>query len=432
MRPAVKPTPADILFVVDNSGSMLDDQERLAESFDRFVEQIAGRGDHQIAVITTDVQGLGEQQGASEALFSSEFPFASEYPNQIDKAGCSPIVPYLANGCFRGREGGASFARTADPASIARLKQTLIVGSCGSGAEKGLDAMTLALAQMGPGGCNEGFLRTEANLVVIFVSDEDDHGDAEVGRALDALIAAKGGNARQVRTGVIVGSVDGQASACNARQGGSCGSYCAVPVSPGSRQRCANSGDCPTGEVCTRNGSYCDNVPNIWREFGEPGACGSCSYFATEDCCTAFAGERYVRFAEGVENRVTEDDRSIAATGCRPSENQLSACLIDTICQDNFGETLERFANQLIAPDRYALDPPAVNPSGVLVTLRGGRYGDGTTLEPGTDYMVSTDGAVLTLRGDKVPAAATEEVLDIYYAVEVRGPIQGQGACAAP
>ena len=46
--------------------------------------------------------------------------------------------------------------------------------------------------------------------------------------------------------------------------------------------------------------------------------------------------------------------------------------------------------------------------------------------------MVSADGKVLSLVGDKAPTAASDEVLDIYYAVEVRGPIQGQGACAAP
>lgn len=431
MRPAIKPTPADILFVVDNSGSMLDDQERLAESFDRFVEQIAGRGDHQIAVITTDTSGRGEYEGRSRELNGAAYPFTAAYPSPLDLSDCRRIEPRIENGCFRGSDPARRVIKTSDPDALPRLRENLIVGSCGDGTERGLDAVERALAQMAPGECNEGFLRPEANLVVIFVSDEDDHGEAEVGRALEALIAAKGGSARQVRVGVIVGSADGQAAACKPGRGAACGSYCGVAVPPGSRQRCDNSTPCPNGEVCAVNGNFCDSPENLWRDY-EPNSCASCTLFPTEDCCSALSGERYVRFAQGVENRVTQDDQSIVATGCRPTENQLSACLIDTICQDNFGETLERFANQLIAPDRYALDPPAVNPSGVLVTLRGGRYGDGTTLEPGTDYMVSTDGAVLTLRGDKVPAAATEEVLDIYYAVEVRGPIQGQGACAAP
>src|SRR6185503_15155126 len=53
--PAAKPTPADILFVVDNSGSMADEQENLAANFEAFITQIAGAGDYQIMVATTDV-----------------------------------------------------------------------------------------------------------------------------------------------------------------------------------------------------------------------------------------------------------------------------------------------------------------------------------------------------------------------------------------
>ena len=50
------PTPTDILFVVDNSGSMADEQENLAQNFDQFIQQIAGAGDYRIAVVTTDLR----------------------------------------------------------------------------------------------------------------------------------------------------------------------------------------------------------------------------------------------------------------------------------------------------------------------------------------------------------------------------------------
>src|SRR5688572_15430483 len=53
--PAAVPTPADILFVVDNSGSMADEQERLASNFDAFIREIAGAGDYQIGVVSTDL-----------------------------------------------------------------------------------------------------------------------------------------------------------------------------------------------------------------------------------------------------------------------------------------------------------------------------------------------------------------------------------------
>src|SRR5262245_7250429 len=63
--PAGKPIPADILFVVDNSGSMADDQENLARNLDKFIDVIAGSsgGDYQIAVTTTDLDSPGGEQG---------------------------------------------------------------------------------------------------------------------------------------------------------------------------------------------------------------------------------------------------------------------------------------------------------------------------------------------------------------------------------
>src|SRR5688500_11794018 len=46
---------ADILFVIDNSGSMYDDQVRLAQSFDTFINWIVGESvDFHIAITTTD------------------------------------------------------------------------------------------------------------------------------------------------------------------------------------------------------------------------------------------------------------------------------------------------------------------------------------------------------------------------------------------
>ena len=53
--PAAKPIPADILFIVDNSCSMEDEQQLLGQNFDAFIRQIVGSGDYRIAIISTDV-----------------------------------------------------------------------------------------------------------------------------------------------------------------------------------------------------------------------------------------------------------------------------------------------------------------------------------------------------------------------------------------
>src|SRR5687767_15405232 len=73
--PALAPTPTDILFVVDNSGSMADEQENLAVNFGRFIEQIAGSGDYRIAVVTTDVdKAPSEWEGLQNFVYSPNYP----------------------------------------------------------------------------------------------------------------------------------------------------------------------------------------------------------------------------------------------------------------------------------------------------------------------------------------------------------------------
>jgi hypothetical protein len=65
--------------------------------------------------------------------------------------------------------------------------------------EWGLYNAVAALEQVGPGACNEGFLREDAMLSVVMITDEDDNspgwdsGDGDYWRAyVDAMVAAKG------------------------------------------------------------------------------------------------------------------------------------------------------------------------------------------------------------------------------------------------
>ena len=55
---AISEDRTDILFVVDDSGSMEDEQQNLAANFDAFIERLAAspaKNAYQVAVITTDV-----------------------------------------------------------------------------------------------------------------------------------------------------------------------------------------------------------------------------------------------------------------------------------------------------------------------------------------------------------------------------------------
>lgn len=123
----------DILFVIDNSGSMQDDQELLAANFGDFIAAalVDFDLDVQIGVTTTDVISLDSAAGTL--------------------IGSPPIL-------------------SKDDANA--LAARVLVGIEGTGLELGLEAMRLALEVPE----NAGFIRSSAALAIIFVTDEDDAG----------------------------------------------------------------------------------------------------------------------------------------------------------------------------------------------------------------------------------------------------------------
>ncbi len=125
----------DILFVVDNSCSMGWAQSSLAVNFASFVQIVEALDmDYQIGVTTTDVGDQGHLEGTTRIVT----------PNTPDPAG--------------------AFASNVN------------LGVSGSGIEKGLDGAYLALSSpaIDPGGYNDGFMRDEAGLRIISVSDEQE------------------------------------------------------------------------------------------------------------------------------------------------------------------------------------------------------------------------------------------------------------------
>lgn len=115
----------DIVFYVDQSGSMLDDQERLRQNFTRFVGILEELDlDWQMMVVTN------EDGCHNEAILDRD---------SADAAGV--------------------FSRAVD-------------GPYGRWTEAGLSLVAEALDDAGPGGCNEGFLRPNAKTTAVMVSDE--------------------------------------------------------------------------------------------------------------------------------------------------------------------------------------------------------------------------------------------------------------------
>jgi hypothetical protein len=129
---------ADVLFIVDNSCSMSEEQAVLASNFPVLMDQLLGSGiDYHVGVITTDmVRDSGQLQEA---------------------AGYRWIDPY-----------------TVDPINVFANMSAL--GTGGSSNEVGRDAAYSAIELMDqPGMPNEGFTRKDAILAIIAISDENDH-----------------------------------------------------------------------------------------------------------------------------------------------------------------------------------------------------------------------------------------------------------------
>ncbi len=132
----------DVLFVVDNSASMAEEQDRLATNFTPFVDALSSSyANWQVGVVTTDVD-------AEDA------------------------------GVLRG---GVFSATTPDLA--AGFRAAVVAGTAGSRDEQGLKAAVMATN----GDRNPGFLRDGAGLNVVIISDEDDHSPDPVSDYLERL-----------------------------------------------------------------------------------------------------------------------------------------------------------------------------------------------------------------------------------------------------
>lgn len=133
----------DVLWVVDDSISMSEEQALLGDGFHRFVEALGGSEvemDLHVGVVSTDMD--------------------------VDNADHGRLV------------GSPAWLTAEEPDFDAQFRQRVAVGTAGSDMEQGLQAAWYALGGHGVSAeiaaYNEGFVRTSANLAIVFVSDEND------------------------------------------------------------------------------------------------------------------------------------------------------------------------------------------------------------------------------------------------------------------
>jgi hypothetical protein len=204
----------DILFVIDNSGSMKDNQALLSSSFASFIANFSMRElDFQIGVITTDT--------------------TSGCPGGYSCSGPSSLI-------YRPRQN--AFLNNSTPNLITVFADTVRIGTGGSGAERGLHALDRALGPLNMihAGSGTGFIRNDAFFHTVVLSDEDEScvlnvdttdpaqctltfgssangsrrvagalATSRVENAVNAIVGIKSGQRSQVRMDAILSRSDG-------------------------------------------------------------------------------------------------------------------------------------------------------------------------------------------------------------------------------
>ncbi len=169
----------DVLFVIDDSTSMGNEQTLLKNGLYQFIQALAASPiatDLHVGVTTTSVLGWTDAQTAYTYGPSTGIPYAAGTVVAIARDGTTGApVPgefVYVNGAYAGTRVLASAAGL--PALVSDFEANVLVGVNGSNREEPFRAAELALQKASAGGPNEGFLRPGARLAIVFLSDEDD------------------------------------------------------------------------------------------------------------------------------------------------------------------------------------------------------------------------------------------------------------------
>lgn len=351
----------DILFVIDNSGSMKDKQDDLRANASAFINEISNSDNqYHIGIVTTDLLSPGD--------------------------GGRLRIVRPGNDAANGAANGARFLSRPDPqaANIAALRQEVIdtfnatiksLGTNGSSNEMGLGAFRYALdaaAHPDVGAYNAGFLRSDADLAIIILTDEDDcsfkpeHAgdvaawtdDATCYQRLNDLAAPESyvdflatlkRDVSHVRAAVITGGVrnaDGTFSARGCRIGLTgpstacgCWSYSTDPYF------CSILSE-SFGQPCQTTGS-CDLA-----------TCPSSSTAANCDTprCSATAATRYTRFIDELGQR-------------RVKAGVTQGTYADSVCQADYHEAMLSIAKSVVLSDCFTLGTAATSASDIQMKL---------------------------------------------------------------
>lgn len=198
----------DFVFIIDNSVSMENEQAALVEAFPGFIDTIkttlAADSDYHIMVADTDEWGrcntanpwMGIDPTSETCNGYINMTMFEECDRTLGAGVVNPAGQYASN-MICPLQGGHRYMDASEPDLANAFSCVAQVGTAGNSAERPMDSMVAALQPgiNGAGGCNEGFLRDDALLVVTFMSDDPNYEDALGPQEwYDAVVQAKLGD----------------------------------------------------------------------------------------------------------------------------------------------------------------------------------------------------------------------------------------------
>ncbi len=214
----------DILYVIDESGSMCDKQTQVAKSFSQFIQN-AGvwNNDYHIGVVTTNV--------VDENMYGKlNYGNAKITPRFMTPTSGGDFSKLVNVGC--GGDGAQEAALQAAQAALSAPLSTDTGIACSSDSTCKNDpnicpdpaGCAYACVDGFCGGWNRGFLRDDAQLEIVALSDEEDQSSAGVAFYVDFLKNLKGWyNANMMHFNAIVGvrgvPAAGTGSGCASKDG---------------------------------------------------------------------------------------------------------------------------------------------------------------------------------------------------------------------
>ncbi len=229
----------DFVFAIDASPSMQDEQTQLLAAFPGFMatmESTLTADDFRILVLDTDawpqytpVGGNGFcEDGSCCASVCGNDPANNWCANEpcTPKTGCQfelgagKAEDEDWNDC--GFPGGRRWLDASDADLAQDFECAARVGGYGHYDEQQAGAIVSSLSamQQGSGGCNEGFLRDDAVLVFVLITDEEDGAETDAGSTgepqdwSDAVVAAKGGDPNNVVALGLIGDTGEPGGLC--------------------------------------------------------------------------------------------------------------------------------------------------------------------------------------------------------------------------